>query len=138
MSFRRFLLRAWSVLLEILAIAMLLGGFVFFFALAPPSRVSETPRMANTQKPTLGRVVLYSFLDKQGKIVERPATIVAVWPSDTHGANLHVLLDGTNDRELVGLDEKDLGRMSFWATSIAAADNHATAQAGRWRWPPRE
>lgn len=93
--------------------------------------------MAN-QKPTLGRIVLYAFLDKDQKIVERPAEVVQVWPENTHGVNLHVKLDGTNDLGLAGVIPEDCKRLAFWATSIAPADNHATAQAGRWRWPPRE
>ena len=86
--------------------------------------------------PTLGRVVLYAFLDREEKIVERPAEVVAVWPG-TIGVNLHVKLDGSNDSDLRGVTPLDLVRMSFWATSISPADNHATPQAGRWRWPPR-
>ena len=125
--------RAWNLVLEVLALGLL--GFVLWFTLAPGGRVSETPAM---QKPTLGRIVLYSFLNRENRIVERPAEIVAVWPEKhAHGVNLVVSLDGTNDLGLAGVSEKDVERRSFWATSIAAADDHATAQAGRWRWPPR-
>lgn len=86
------------------------------------------------QNPTLGRVVLYAFL-LDGAIVERPATIVSVHPGYV---NLHVALDGTNDLKFAGVLPKDVERLAFWATSIAPADDHGTAQAGRWRWPPRE
>ena len=127
--------RIRDVILEVLGLG-LLGAIVYLFVIAPTARVSDTSGMA--QKPTLGRIVLYSFTDKAGAIVERPADIVAVWPENTHGVNLFVKLDGTNDLGLVGVTPEDCARRSFWATSIAAADNHATAQAGRWRWPPRE
>lgn len=120
-----------------LLLLALLVGIPLFFALAPSQHVPETSGMA--QKPTLGRIVLYAFLDKKGMmIVERPAEIVAVWPENTHGVNLHVKLDGTNDLFLEGVTTDDCKRLAFWATSIAPADDQGTPQAGRWRWPPRE
>ena len=88
------------------------------------------------QKPTLGRIVLYAFLNDQKEIVERPADVVAIF--NPTAINLQVKLDGPNDRGLLGVTPEDVSRMGFWATSIAPADDHAIPQAGRWRWPPRE
>lgn len=69
--------------------------------------------------PTIGRVVIYSFVSKAEADVasngaaEVPAVIVRVW-SDTC-VNLKVLTDGTYD---------------LWKTSVSLGD-----LPGQWRWP---
>ena len=124
--------RAWNLLLEALALALLAAILVFTLASREP--IPETSPM---QTPSIGRVVLFAFLDQEEKIVERPAEIVHVWPAGTHGVNLVVKLDGTNDLRLAGVTADDCKRLLYWATSIAPADDQEVPQVGRYRWPPR-
>lgn len=81
------------------------------------------------QKPSIGRVVHYTFPTEYGPERSRgqirPATIVRVWDENTGCSQLQVLVDNTNDGFETGL---------HWATSVLF---DADGKPGTWRWPPR-
>lgn len=77
----------------------------------------------NTQKPSLGRIVIYTLREGAGCGQERPAMIVRVW-TDTC-VQLKVFLDEVNDH----------GSETF--ASSASLAQPTGPSLGCWRWPDR-
>jgi hypothetical protein len=93
------------------------------------------------QLPTLGRIVHFHLgHDAEGKLIARAATVVRVWPGDTHGVNLQVHLDGGNDERVAchyrggeyAVSPEECARGLAWRTSVAEGTGEGT-----WSWPPR-
>lgn len=78
------------------------------------------------QIPTIGRVVHFHFINRDGKLVARPAIIVNDWGADKPDAavNLRVFLDGKNDADAINAAE--------WQTSVKVAEEPT---AGSFTWP---
>jgi len=89
-------------------------------------------------KPTLGRVVFYTWFEQfSGKQKTNPARVVKVW-SDTC-VNLVVDLDGGNDHFSPMPGEQV--QLQAWATSVMRVekpeDVPAEPHCSGWSWPPR-
>lgn len=88
------------------------------------------------QKVSVGRVVHFVLVDKQGATQHRPAIVVRVWPDGdggpyadeaskgTHVVQLQVFSDGANDGN----------ENVVWMTSVHH-DPHGAP--GTWHWPER-
>lgn len=72
-------------------------------------------------KPTVGRIVEFIDKDRNGKLVVRPAIIIAVWNENC--INLQVFTDGHNDNEY-GVNAK-------WVTSVVHSENK---EYRTWDW----
>lgn len=76
----------------------------------------------------IGEPIHFSFQDKDGKTVCRPALPVRIWPADTHGVNCVVFVDGSND---ISAGQYAQAPLVVWKTSIA---HRSEAQGERETW----
>ena len=87
------------------------------------------------QAITIGRTVRYGIgIDRDGKVVERPAIIVRVWNQEPGACNLQVFIDGGNDQCEGSLSNEECGRGVVWRTSVVRSE---APSVGTWWWPPR-
>lgn len=94
----------------------------------PQAQVEAGPQTRTTPKPSLGRIVLYTFpkgvdheFTKQaGQSSQVPAIVVGVW-SDTC-VNLRVFTDGSQPLPCI--------------TSVSLKGEHS-GDGNFWEWPPR-
>ena len=86
-------------------------------------------------KPSIGRVVLFHFLNHRGVLTTRPADVVAL-VGDSGMVNLRVKYDGAND---LGEDWNDpvAALEASWQTSVAQLADGAEPTPMTWSWPPR-
>lgn len=84
---------------------------------------AETP--TPTQKPSVGRIVHYTFFDRYGNPATRPAIVTRVW--NDHTVNLQVFTDGEDDHEEAA--------SGVWRRS--SVTHNQSPCAGFWSWPPR-
>jgi hypothetical protein len=96
--------------------------------------------------PSVGRIVFFGFVDRDGAVQERAAIVVRVFSPGSSSVNIQVFTDCSNDDGLLNDHERSLppsdkgpGReaaRTVWRTSVSPADDQSVPQAYRWRWPP--
>lgn len=88
---------------------------------APPT--NEAPAESPSPPPSIGRIVIYTlpFSSIRHRGGRRAAIVTNVFPS---GVNLHVFLDGVNDRD----DYED---------HAYTVPYDPLGRPGTWHWPPR-
>lgn len=94
----------------------------------------------NVPAPTVGRVIQYAIgTSYDGATEWRPAIVVNDW-NGSHGPNVQVFVDGSNDRHRDDStpapwhrpSAEECARGIMWRTSVPHGD-----APGCWRWPPR-
>jgi len=94
-------------------------------------------------KPTVGRIVLYSFRSPSSIAIERPAIVVETHPDTFDCVDLQVFTNANEDDDLLeahersGRDARGRARSVVWRTKVPAAADMREPQSGCWRWPPR-